>query len=169
MMGPSHRVAGVVAWLGVCAAVGADGWPLLDGLFIAALTSHGAFSPDMDQPYYWTARFIPGGHRAVTHWWVWPVLLAVVAWWWRFSLLPAGQLWWIPGAVAAAWASHIAGDAIFGRVPVWPRARGWRYRGLRLRTGGGVERWVAVPLMVLVGVWLAYGITRGMPTPHMDV
>jgi hypothetical protein len=59
-----------------------------------------------------------------------------------------------------AWVSHIATDGVFGRVPVWRSGGKWLYRGLRLRTGGMVEKAVAVPVFIVLAGWLAYLITR---------
>lgn len=151
MLGPNHRIAGVVAWGTLAVPLGANLPELAGGLFIAAATSHGRLSPDADR-YPILCKIIPGGHRGVLHWWLLPALLLWFAP--RF-----GGFWWIAAAVGLAWASHIITDGIFGSIPLLPRVtrRGWLKGGLGLRTGGRVEKWVAVPLIIgagLYGVWL---------------
>lgn len=152
MMGPSHRVAGVVAWLAVAPALGIHGWPILAGAMFAGATANGRLSPDADR-YPWLTKIIPGGHRGILHWWVLP---AVAIW---YVSHMTGPYQWQVAAVSVAWASHIATDGVFGRIPMLPRLiRGgksrWRYFGLCLKTGGRIEQWVAVPSFVLVGLWL---------------
>ncbi|HEX5347875.1 MAG TPA: metal-dependent hydrolase [Pseudonocardiaceae bacterium] len=149
MMGPSHRVAGVAAWLAVAETAGLTALPAAAGAVIAAATSHGRLSPDMDR-YPFLGRVIPGGHRGITHWWPVLALFAVLLW------TPAP--WWIAGALATAWGSHILADAVFGRVPVWWARGKWECHGLGFKTGGPVELWLAVPVFTVVAVWLAWKI-----------
>jgi membrane-bound metal-dependent hydrolase YbcI (DUF457 family) len=156
MMGPSHRIAGVAAWLGVAPLVGVTDWRVAAGAGVAGAFAHGRLSPDMDI-YPLLGTLIPGGHRGITHVWIWPVLVALLA----FACRPAGW-WFVVLAVAVAWGSHVAADGVFGRVPVWPkRRRGprggrWRYAGVGWRTGGVVEQVVALGLLGVV-VWLGFG------------
>jgi membrane-bound metal-dependent hydrolase YbcI (DUF457 family) len=154
MMGNGHRVAGVAAWLVTAPALlHVHGTELVIGAVIVGATAHGAMSPDADQRG-WLAKIIPGGHRGVTHLWVWPVLALLLA-------PRLGVYAWQVQAVAVAHGSHILGDAVFGRVPVLPKSKGWWRVGLGLKTGGLIERAVVVPALVCVGVWysaLAAGI-----------
>lgn len=146
-MGRSHRLAGASLWLAAAPAFGVHGWHWLAGAAIAGACAHGRLSPDMDV-YPLLGKVIPGGHRGVTHFWLWPLLLAAAA-----ALVPYG---WVVAAVAVAWGSHVATDGVFGRVPVWPR-RGisrWRYAGVGLRTGGLLERAVAVPAFLALAAWV---------------
>jgi hypothetical protein len=151
MMGPSHAVAGGVAWIAVAPLFGVHGWPLVAGVAVAAVSAHGRLSPDCDR-YPLLAKFIPGGHRGLTHWWPWPVLAVFLAG------PPPFTLSWPVLAVAVAWASHDVTDAVFGKVPIWPKITRhgvrWRCWGLGFRTGGWVERWIAVPGFVLFAAWL---------------
>jgi membrane-bound metal-dependent hydrolase YbcI (DUF457 family) len=146
MMGRSHVVAGVAGWALVVPLLGFHGWAAVVGAVVAGSCAHGRLSPDCDR-YPLLGKVLPGGHRGITHLWLWPVGAL-----WLAGL--AGQYRWLVAAVAVAWLSHVLGDAVFGRVPVWPRRHGWVRWGLGLRTGGFVERWVAVPVMVCVGAWL---------------
>jgi hypothetical protein len=136
-MGPQHRVAAAAAWLATATHLGVGGWQLAAGTVIAGAAGHGILSPDVDQRGL-LADVIPGGHRGITHWWPIPV-----------------AMWWAVLAVAIAWASHIAADAIFGAVPLTPRLRGgWVHSGIGLRTGGFTERWVARWVLLAIVVWL---------------
>jgi hypothetical protein len=138
--GPTHRLAGAAAWLAVAPTLPVQPWQIAAGAVVAGATANGRLSPDMDQSYYLTGRYIPGGHRGITHFWAVPIVPAAAA--------PlAGDSGWLLLALAVAWWSHHVMDGIFGRVPVLPRARrGWEYAGVGLRTGGQAERWVAQPL-----------------------
>jgi len=148
MMGPSHRVVGVVAFVVAAPYVGITDWRYIAlGALVAGIFAHGILSPDMDQAYYWTSKLIPGGHRAVTHFWLWPVIGGWVA----LRYVPIGWSWFAL-AVVIAWSSHIAGDFIFGRIPVWKRWHGWQYAGLGFKTGGFFEHLTVVALAVF-GAW----------------
>lgn len=154
MMGPSHRVAGVVAWLAASPQLGTHGSIAytLAGTVFAGATANGRLSPDADR-YPWLTKIIPGGHRGILHWW----LPTVIVLWHAIHM--TGPYQWQVAAVSIGWASHIATDGIFGRIPIWPRIfkrskSRWRYAGLSLSTGGKIERWVAVPAFILVGLWL---------------
>jgi membrane-bound metal-dependent hydrolase YbcI (DUF457 family) len=146
-MGPQHRVAAAAAWLATATHLGVGGWQLAAGTVIAGAAGHGILSPDVDQRGL-LADVIPGGHRGITHWWLIPVAM-----WWAAG--HAHTYRWAVLAVAIAWASHIAADAIFGAVPLTPQLRGgWVHAGIRLRTGGFTERWVARWVLLAIVVWL---------------
>jgi len=147
-MGDGHRPAACAAWLGTAPLLGVHDWRILAaGTIVAGATGAGRLSPDADR-YPLLAKLIPGGHRAVTHWWPVPLLA-----WWVSTL--AGVHGWMVLAVAVAWASHLVADAVFGEVPVWPCHGGWVRAGMGLRTGGWVERAVT-PILVVAAVWLAW-------------
>ena len=159
MMGPNHRLAGVVAWIGLAPYLGIHATAIIfQDALICGVMAHGILSPDMDQATYWTSKLIPGGHRGITHWW--PITFSVLA-------VPAAYLigahigmseWrWLPLTIAVSWASHIAGDFVFGRIPILPRLKGgWHYFGLGLKTDGFTERKIARPIMIGGGLLLAY-------------
>jgi hypothetical protein len=151
MMGFSHRIAGVVSWLAVAPELGTHGVIsyTLVGTAFAGATANGRMSPDMDR-YPWLTKIIPGGHRGILHWWVLPAL----GLWYVAHMV--GPYQWQVAAVVVAWTSHILTDGVFGRIPLWYRPlRGrWVYGGLKLKTGGRIEKWVVVPLMGGYGVWL---------------
>jgi membrane-bound metal-dependent hydrolase YbcI (DUF457 family) len=149
MMGRSHVVAGVAGWALVVPLLGFHGWPVVVGAVVAGSCAHGRLSPDCDR-YPLLGRLVPGGHRGLTHWW--PVPITGL---WAASF--AGPYRWLAVAVVVGWASHILGDAVFGRVPLWPRLRRrgrsrWFVGGVGLKTGGMLERWVAVPAFGLTGL-----------------
>lgn len=158
MNGPGHRVVAVAAWLGAAPHLGVTvPWQVAAGAVVAGACGHGRLSPDMDHPTVapLLARLVPGGHRGILHWWPVPLVLL-------WAAFHAGVYAWQVEAVAVAWASHIAGDAIFGEVPLFPRARGGWYRnGVGLHTGGLVERWAAIPAATLVAVlWGAIDVAH---------
>jgi membrane-bound metal-dependent hydrolase YbcI (DUF457 family) len=163
MMGPDHRIAGVVAWFAAVPPLGVHGWPVAAGAVVAGATAHGRLSPDADQ-FHWLAKVIPGGHRGITHWWVFP--LAGI--WWATYLI--GPYRWELAVISIAWASHIITDAVFGKVPILPKLfKGhghsrWVYLGLGLKTGGKIEYWVAVPAFILFGLWSVLTILQVHPT-----
>jgi membrane-bound metal-dependent hydrolase YbcI (DUF457 family) len=128
-------------------------WQAAAGAVVAAGFARGKLSPDADQRGV-SAWLIPGGHRGVTHW---PVALAVLAVAAVVFVPPGWQ--WAARAVLAGWTSHLAMDGIFGRIPVWPTAGGWRRAGLGLRTGGITER-LATPLLALTVAVLALNLAH---------
>lgn len=150
MLGPSHRLFAAAS--ATAYAVWVDGLldPVVVGLsaVVATASAAGWSSPDVDQTRPWEAlarALGPAGkllahRRGITHWWALPV----VAWWlWLPSLAP--EAGWAARALLLGWASHIVGDALFGRVPVTP---GWGPMfGLGLRTGGWVERGFRLPVV----------------------
>lgn len=144
----------MVAWVAFAPHLGVSGpVNLTAGLAIAAATSHGRLSPDMDR-YYGEGPRLAAQHRRLPHWF--PVTLAA------FDVAGlAGPYSWVVLAVAVAWASHVVTDAVFGKVPLYPRLvkgkRGrWVKVGLGLHTGGVAERLVAVPAMCAAGLLLVW-------------
>ena len=156
MLGPSHRVAGVAAWAAVVAATGTPAVAAVSGVVVAGAAAHGRLSPDMDR-YPLLGKLCPGGHRGITHFW--PVLAVFAA----AAYLAGPQWWWLPAAAGVAWASHIVTDGVFGRIPVWRRRGKWLYRGCGLRTGGLIERCLAVPVFAAGGLWCLWLVS----VPHL--
>lgn len=139
MMGPTHRLFGAACGAGVSLWAGQSETMVLMAGLVASATSHGWSSPDVDQSRPWVAvrRALPGSGRwmnhrtGITHWWG----LALAAWLCIELLLPSEALW--PArALLVGWCSHLVGDAIFGRIPVWP---GGPMVGVGLRTDGFLE------------------------------
>lgn len=148
-MGNAHRVAGMASWLAAAPFLHVtERWQIAVGTLIAGATAHGRMSPDVDR-YVFGGKRLGSHHRRLPHWWPIPLLAfaAVV------QLVP-GQWQWAGLAVAVAWASHIAADFVFGRVPIWWWCR-WRTAGIGLRTGGAAEH-AAYPLLIGAAAWLAW-------------
>ena len=143
MMGKTHVEMGSACWLGAVLAanlMGADVNPLIAGAGVAVAPAFaaGPFSPDADVTWL---SFL--GHRKATHR---PdttalvlTLITLVAWLALAPQMPFGTdaLIWAP---VAGWWSHLAGDMIFGGLPISKRivAKGWI--GWRLDTDGLIER-----------------------------
>jgi hypothetical protein len=155
MNGPAHRAVAVATWLAAAPHLGVTHpGHLAAGTAIALACGHGHLSPDADSNTVapLLARLIPGGHRGVLHLWAVPLAIG-----WAAPL--TGVYSWQVLAVALAWASHIAADAICGEVPIAPRTRGgWHRAGLSLATGGAFERRVATPAAILAAAWCALAI-----------
>lgn len=162
MMGPQHRLLGAFAGAGVASAAGLP-WSMvaLTGI-VATTTAHGAASPDMDQTGTWRAltRWAPAAlrkHRGLTHWWALPA----AAWWAVGHHLPAAAHW--PAyALLIGWASHLLGDALFGRIELWPGGPDF---GLGLDTDGWLERHVARAAILAGLAWVLW-TTPTWPGAH---
>lgn len=171
MLGASHRLTAVATYTAY--STWAAPQPLTTtilGALIATATSAGWGSPDIDQtkPFTLAGRALgPAGklvahRRGITHWWAIPVAL----WWWWLPTLIDPRPTWAATALLIGWASHIAGDGIFGRIPVIP---GYGPMvGLRLDTGGFFEEghptWMPIsPLrtgLIAATTWMLYvGVT----------
>ena len=140
MLGPTHRLTGAVAGAGWAVYTDQPTLSVALAALVATASSAGWGSPDVDQsgPFVWAGRALgPAGRlvahrRGITHWWALPL----AAWMWAVPGLP-GEVAWSATALLLGWMSHLAGDAVFGRVPIAP---GWGPMvGLGLRTGGWVE------------------------------
>lgn len=151
MMGPQHRMLGALAGASLASA-GHQPWPVVA---MAALTSsataHGWASPDCD--LVWPLSWL--GHRKFTHWWGLPA----AAWVWGLPALPAhGWMGVAPRGLASllliGWVSHLAGDLVFGEVPMAPW--GWRV-GLGFDTGGFVETVIVRWGLVAALAWVVAG------------
>lgn len=151
MMRAGHHLAGAVAGLAVA---GATGQSLPVAIASALVASAVAPLPDVDQRRWWAPlrEYRPLQHRRLTHWW--GLMLPLTA---LLPVVPASLRWLILAALAG-WASHLAGDWVFGKRG--PRSTGWRgagiplapwwgYHGLGLDCGGVVERYVAWPVLGL--------------------
>jgi hypothetical protein len=141
MMGRSHRLLGALAGASYAAASGQPRSLVAMTALVATATSNGPASPDGDQTGQWwpaVTAFAPTWvhrHRGLLHWWGLPVL----AWWLVPLLDPQAQ--WAAHALIVGWASHIAGDAVFGRVPLAP----WGHNaGFGLDTDGALESGVRI-------------------------
>lgn len=158
-MGPGHRALGAACAAGVLlhdgARLGMSGGALV--VLAAVVTSGGALSPDVDQTRAWRRVTGAGGacaHRCITHWWPWPLLL----WWASGRVSGAAESALLLGA-AIGWASHLLGDAVFGRSSPWrgagvPTLRpSGPHLGFGLSVGGRLEHWTARALVA--GSWLA--------------
>jgi hypothetical protein len=147
--GSTHRLfaASVSLAVSTVAAPGAPAWQAAASAVIATAAAAGWTSPDADQSWL---SWAPGGHRGLTHWWLLPALGAAAV----LVFVPAAGAWplW---ALLLGWSSHLVGDFIFGdRPPGIPMAPWWAYAGLRLNSGGGVERVLRRCLPAVIGVQL---------------
>ena len=162
MMGATHRVLAAGAWLAAAPAVGATGWQAAAGILPAVAFAAGPTSPDLDNTRLakWVDSVIPGpdpfGHRRLAHWWALPALAGAAVWQLPDSLLRVAAL-----AAVIGWASHLAGDLVFGQggfgtpqgVPLGPW---WWHVGVGVKVGSGAEtvtRWALLPAVA----WLALG------------
>ena len=152
MRGTTHIVTGLTAGAVAWVYLDRDPTHLIGGAVACVLTSAGPGCPDGDQSWL---RWLPGGHRGLSHWWVLPV---VVAGW----LAGVGGPWWAWYAVLG-WTMHLVGDFVFGEGdrPGIPLAPWWAHFGLGTLTpgdlmpsGGLVERRLAVWMIPAAGVWL---------------
>lgn len=135
MTGSSHRMLGAVAGAGYATLAGQPASVVAMTALVATATSNGPASPDGDQTDAWRAatRAAPAWvrrHRGLLHWWGLPV----AAWLAVPGLDPLVQ--WAAHALIIGWASHLLGDAVFGKIPTLP---GCRDIGLGWDTGGILE------------------------------
>jgi hypothetical protein len=150
--GSTHRLAAASASLALSTSTGAPAWQAGCAALIATATSSGWTSPDADQSWL---SWVPGGHRGLTHWWGLPALAALAT----VALVPAEAAWAV-WALILGWSSHLAGDFVFGRRPPGvPTAPWWGHAGLRLDSGGGLERWLRRlwPGLITWQVWIYTG------------
>lgn len=181
MMRPTHRLAGAACGLGV--ALTQDwAWPQAAAFAaIAAVTSAGRTSPDIDQYKAWRTadRWLPDellgrsgplGHRRITHWWGLPAAASIAVL--VLTVLLPGYPWWTAWAAITGWTSHLLGDAIFGKAcphdnrgPGVPLAPWWDHHGLGLKTGGLTEQATAAALVALIG-WQSWTIVDPAPAPR---
>lgn len=141
MMGRSHRILGALAGATYAVTAGQRGSVVVVAAVVATASSHGPTSPDGDQVGQWWPALTGMApkwvhkHRGLLHWWGLPA----AAWLAVPALDP--QVQWAVHALIIGWASHIAGDALFGRVPLLPWGCNW---GARLDTDGPLESGVRV-------------------------
>lgn len=172
MKGATHRLLGACGGVALGMAAGWE-WPqIVASGWIATLTSGGFTSPDIDQHWAWTRldKLLPDEwlgnngpmqHRGLAHWWGLPLTAAWLAW----SLLPP-HIVWVAFAMLAGWTSHLVGDYLFGRPGAGrgagiPFAPWWNHRGIGLRVGGKLERWVAL-LLPFVMLGQAFLVVRDL-------
>lgn len=160
MNGLPHRIVGTVAWIAAAPTLHVHSIPLIIlGALLAGAFAHGILSPDMDQPYYWTSKLIPGEHRGITHFWLWQAL----AWWAVGRYVPIAWQW-LPLTLIVSWSSHLAADFVFGRegfgrgegIPILPRWGKWQYAGLGFKSDGLVAT-VAMWAAAIYGAYLVIG------------
>ena len=157
MDGSTHRLLGASAGLAFSTAIGAPAWQAVASAVIATATSAGWTSPDADQSWL---RWLPGGHRGLSHWWGLPLLAAAAV----VSVVPP-DVAWVGWALVLGWASHLLGDFVFGVRPAGiPLLPWWGHVGLQFDSGGSLERvlrW-AWPALLVWQVWVYRG---GQPWP----
>lgn len=156
MMGPTHRVFGALCGAAVATYQGETFTMIAMTSLVATATAHGWSSPDVDQTEPWeTVRAVlprPAAklmnHRALTHWIGVPALA-----WLGFGQLPPEAH--MPAfALLIGWCSHLLGDFIFGVIPLLPW--GSPKVGVGFKTGGFVEKWIALPACAFALVYLLY-------------
>lgn len=166
MDGPQHRKLGAAAGIALAAYLHAPWWQVPVVVVIAAGTSYGFASPDVDQAPWWHRMnrvlpdewFCDGGfldHRKITHWPGWPLIAGALA----LAFLPVvAQAPYL--ALCVAWLSHHLGDFLFGKggIPLLPWGA-WRV-GLELDQDGAMATGTArsaVPATLGVLGWAALG------------
>lgn len=164
MMGPSHRLLGALAGAVYATVEGQPPSVVAMTALVATATSNGITSPDADQSDGW--RTLTGvlpawarRHRGLSHWWGLPALA------WLLVPYLDPQVHWAAHALIVGWASHLAGDAVFGKVPLAP----WGiYAGLGLDTDGALESGVRIfrwrtpsALRLALGAALVYVLLLG--------
>jgi hypothetical protein len=157
MDGSTHRLFAASVSLAVSTIEGAPGWQTAAAAVIATASAAGWTSPDADQSWL---SWVPGGHRGLTHWWGLPALAAVAT----LMFVPPEAAWAL-WALLLGWTSHLVGDFIFGeRPPGIPMAPWWSYAGLRLDSGGVLERGVRWVWPVVLA-WQAWSWFTGTLFP----
>ena len=157
MDGGPHRVTAAASWFCMSHAAGLPWRESIAGMIVAAAFSAGPTSPDFDNcwlgrkldrwlPDEWFGHGGPLKHRGILHWWFLPVVLALY-------LHSVGGPWYA-WAGCYGWASHLAGDLVFGiKPPGIPILPWWRFVGLGLDSGGKFEHRV-IPLAAVLSVGL---------------
>lgn len=157
MDGSTHRLFAASTSLAISTGYGQPAWQTGAAAVIATASAAGWTSPDADQS--WLA-WVPGGHRGLTHWWGLPAAAALAT-----LLFVPPEAAWAVWALLVGWTSHLVGDFLFGeRPPGIPLAPWWAYSGIRLDSGGGIERGLrwAWPAVLVWQVWVYRG---GAPFP----
>lgn len=153
MIGSTHRVWAVTCWTALGPAlVAREPLPLALGVAAAVACSAGPTSPDVD--IVWSPG--QGGtgawnrHRGWTHR-IWTALVLTLT---GVAAAAGAPAWPIVVGALVGWWSHLAGDAVFGRIRV-----AGRLVGVGLPCGGAAEtvaRRVLLPLAIVAtaGVWV---------------
>jgi inner membrane protein len=144
---------------------------------VAALLANqiGGIAPDIDQPTAPFWRNLPvaglfgkligrmmGGHRFISHSIIGLALFGFVAHWLLALLHPImpkvdiGLVWW---AFMIGMASHLVMDSFTKEGVPWLLPIPWKFgfpplRRLRVTTGKGLEKFVILPLLIGIAVWL---------------
>jgi len=111
-----HKQAGYICGASTGVLLNLPAWECILVGALATVTAGGKTSPDFDQTKTYRILLPKAleGHRKLTHWWGWPVLLllAIIVYWYLFR----PENWWliVYSALLLGWASHIAIDWIFG-------------------------------------------------------
>ena len=154
MMGPSHQFAGVASWLAVAPFLHVTTAQIAVGALIAEQCAHSYLSPDID-------RYVCGGPELTYMHRRWPHFWAVIGAAWLAVILCVPSRWqWAAFAVVVAWTSHLLGDFIFGKLPVWRRRGRWIRAGIGLRVGKKLEKKVAYPTLAVVAGALVFNLAR---------
>ena len=170
---PQHRIVGVTAALGMAHVHSLPVGGLAVTVASAAVFSGGWTSPDLDNSTWWKRldrlapdEWLGGGgplaHRGILHSWLIPAVM------WVLALHVSGFGGWVLLGVAYGWASHVAGDFVFGHggyghgkgIPLvlwFCHVGGW------FKADGWLEKTAGV-LAAVVALWLAVGLA--VPLPH---
>lgn len=177
MMGRSHRILGALAGATYATTTGQPPSMVVLTALVATTTSNGPTSPDGDQTGQWwpaLTGILPTWvrrHRGLLHWWGLPF-----AAWFLVPHLPT-EAHWVGYALIVGWASHLFGDALFGRIPLAPWGCTW---GVGLDTDGPLESGVRIlgwrtpsALRVVLLTALAYVLIVGtrldLPAAGVDL
>ncbi len=165
MNGSGHVQVGFASGLAVGSVAG---WPLWRSVAAGVVAAALSRLPDVDNRRWWqTADTLlpdealghggPMRHRGVTHWWAWPVLLAVVS---QLGVSAAGvDVGWLVLAAAVGLGSHVVADFVFGAkskfrdagVPLFPW---WGHVGVGLKSDGITAQITAPVTLAAVVVWV---------------
>jgi inner membrane protein len=165
VLGAQAPVQRVFDALGLGSPTPPANWQSLLGFLIAALL--GGTAPDLDKPRQWWARFLAhtafGGHRHLSHSLVGLAIFTV-----GFSLLaralapPVGaSATLVAAGFIAGYLSHLVLDSLTIEGVPWlfPIQTYFGFpptSGLRVKTGGLLEQFVVMPLLLGAIGWIGY-------------
>jgi inner membrane protein len=159
---PAQRVFDA---LGLGALTPPANWESLLGFLIAALV--GGTAPDVDKPRHWWARLLAhttfGGHRHLSHSLVGLAIFTVGFTLLARALAPAvgASAALVSAGFVAGYLSHLLLDSLTIEGVPWlfpiPTYFGFPpASGLRLKTGGLIEQFVVMPLLLGAIGWIGY-------------